>query len=85
MSGEVLTNAYPELSDERLSMRHFFHLAKLSLNVAMREISLVIGRTRLNPKNVVTKFFALQVVQHAIVEHAEVKINVIRDDPRNEG
>ena len=84
MSGEVLTTTYLKMEDERLSMGHFFHLAKTSLSVSECEIRLAIGRTTLTAQDAARKFFALQEVQDMMGEHAEVKINVVRVDPRNE-
>jgi hypothetical protein len=87
MSGEVVATTYPELGDKRLSLGHFFHIAKTSLGVAEREISLVIGRNSAEPvraESMGEKFFALASTQDAIAEHGEVEIYVVRVDARNE-
>ena len=86
MSGEVLSTTWPDIADFRLSVGHFFNIAKTSLsvreseNVSECEIRLAIGRRPLTAENVGEKFFALAEVQDMIAEHAEpqVKIDVVR-------
>ena len=78
MSGDVLETTWPALGD-KLSIGHFFNLAKTKLGVSECDIKLVIGKTHLSAEHDAwSMFFDLQEVKHAIAEHMEVKIYVVR-------
>ena len=64
-------------------MDSFFTLAKISLSVPEYEIRLAIGITTLTAQDAKNQhFFAVQEVQDAIAERADVNINVVHLDPR---
>ena len=83
MSGGVLSSEFVNMGD--LSIGNLFNIAKTTLSVTKCEIQLAIGTTRLTAANSEQMCFALDEVQEMIREHGEVKVVVVRVDPRNCG
>ena len=84
MSGKVLHTEVVNMNDTRLSIGKFFHIAKTALQATECEIRITIGKRALTADKATMKFFKLPEVQDMIGNCNEVKIDVVRIDPRTE-